>query len=101
MASFKLHSTTRLFSPSADFGQIEITTSSWGVVLNIEGKHYTSLGDVTRDHAIVDLPIQEAIELRDALTAAIGAVETATAAHPALWPDSALRALAARPRRAP
>jgi hypothetical protein len=63
--------TSRLWSTAGTFGEIQIVTASGKVVVDLFTRNYDTAGHLNRGHALANLSLSAAVQLRDLLSEAI------------------------------
>ena len=87
--SVAVSTSSRLYSTAGTWGSAQIVATQRNVVLDLEGRNYDVSGNLHRDHAFVNLPLETAIRLNVLLGEAIEAALDAPANRQApLWSDA-------------
>lgn len=82
---------------SGTFGDCQLAASHRGVLLDVQGQHWTTDGRRARDHGYVQLDIAEAIVLWQRLGQIIEDAKIAAPASPApIWSEATVQAIADR-----
>lgn len=92
MSQHRLNTTGFLRSLTGTFGEAQIVAASGRIVVDLETKNYDTAGFIHKEHALAALSLDSAIELRDALNAAISAAANLPQPHPGIWSDLTNRA---------
>jgi hypothetical protein len=81
------HNTSRLFSSSGTFGEIQIVAGQDHVIVDVQARNYDTSGHLHRDHALANLSLASAARLRDLLDEAITHAHSVTldTRQTALW----------------
>lgn len=66
-----MHNTSRLFSTSGTFGEVQIVASQEHVTVDMQTRNYDTTGHLHCDHALANLSLIAAMRLRDLLDEAI------------------------------
>ena len=69
--------TSRLFSVSGTFGEAQIVAIRSRVLIDLQTRNYDSGGILRKHHALANLPLDAASQLRDLLNQAIAAAADA------------------------
>ncbi len=95
--------TSRLWSTAGTFGEIQIVTASGKVVVDLFTRNYDPAGHLNRGHAVANLSLSAAVQLRDLLSDAIEQAASAEldTRQIRLWPDATPALAAARIGRRP
>nr|WP_294516061.1 hypothetical protein [uncultured Rhodopila sp.] len=80
--------TSRLFSISGTFGEAQIVASRSRILIDLQTRNYDSGGILRKHHALANLPLATASQLRDLLNQAIAAAADAPQHQPGLWSDA-------------
>jgi hypothetical protein len=89
MSGFRQHNTPKSCSVVGTFGELQVSAAHEHVVLDIQSRNYNTVGHLHREHALVKLPLETAMRLRDLLDQAIETSQgVLDAAQPGLWSDS-------------
>jgi hypothetical protein len=87
---------SRLFSTSGTFGEVQIVATPRNVVLDIQSRARDCDGYERCHYALAKLSLNEVHRLRDLLNEAIIVAESADARQPGLWSETTRRAVAYR-----
>ena len=89
---------SRLWSTAGTFGEIQIVTASGKVVVDLSTRNYDTAGHLYQGHAIANLSLSAAVQLRDLLSEAIDhSASTELDTRPTWrWPDATTVHTAAR-----
>jgi hypothetical protein len=95
MSGFHQTSTPKSCSVAGTFGELQVTAAYEHVVVDVQSRNYNTVGHLHCEHALVKLPLEMAIRLRDLLDQAIETSEgILDAAQPGLWSDSTVALVA-------
>ena len=91
MSGFQQYSTPKSCSVVGTFGELQVTATLDHVVVDVHSRNYTTAGHLHCEHALVKLPLQTALRLRDLLDQAIETSQVIfDTAQPGLWSDSSV-----------
>jgi hypothetical protein len=101
LSDFNIES--RLWSTAGTFGEIQIVTASGKVVVDLFTRNYDLAGHLNRGHALANLSLSAAVQLRDLLSEAIDHAASAEldTRQTRFWPDATPALAAARIGRRP
>jgi hypothetical protein len=101
MSGFQHTSTPKSCSVAGTFGELQVAATHDRVVVDVQSRNYDTIGQLYCEHALVRLPLNTAIRLRDLLDQAIEASQNIfAAAQPGLWTNSTVAVAGKRrPRR--
>jgi hypothetical protein len=89
MSGFQQHSTPKSCSVAGTFGELQVAAAHKHVVVDVQSRNYNTVGHLHCEHALVKLPLETAMRLRDLLDQAIEtSQDVLDAAQPGLWSDS-------------
>jgi hypothetical protein len=88
--------TSRLFSVSGTFGDAQIVATRSRVLIDLQTRNYDSGGNLRKHHALANLPLDTASQIRDLLSQAIAAAAEAPKHQPGLWSDATAAHVARR-----
>ena len=88
--------TSRLFSVSGTFGDAQIVAAGSRIIIDLQTRNYNSSGILCKAHALANLPLETASQIRDLLSQAIAAAAEAPQHQPGMWSDATI---AHTPRR--
>jgi hypothetical protein len=80
--------TSRLFSISGTFGDAQIVAIRSRVLIDLQTRNYDSGGLLRRHHALANLPLETASQIRDLLSQAIAAAAEVHQPQPGLWSEA-------------
>jgi hypothetical protein len=92
-------STSRLFSASGTYGEVDIVASDRGVLLCLTGRNYDTMGALHLGSALAKLTVSDARRVAGLLQEAIAVSQDADPHQPGLWSEATARAMARRPHR--
>jgi hypothetical protein len=95
-----LNNTSSLRSVNGSFGEAQIVAVPNRVVLDIAARNFDTLGFSHTSSALASMDVDAAIQLRDALSAAINAAANLPPAHPGIWSTATNRVARRVTRRA-
>jgi hypothetical protein len=92
-------STPKSCSVAGTFGELQVTATPRHVIVDVQSRNYNTVGHLLCEHAIVKLPLETALQLRDLLDQAIETSQNILdATQPGrLWSDRTLAIVAAEP----
>ena len=91
MSGLQQYSTPRSCSVVGTFGELQVTATHKHVVVDVQSRNYDTVGRLQCAHALVRLPLETAMRLRDLLDQAIETSQVVfDTAQPGLWSDSAV-----------
>ena len=91
MSGLQWHSTPKSCSVVGTFGELQVTATHDHVVVDVQSRNYTTVGHLQCEDALVKLPLQTALRLRDLLDQAIETSQVIfDTAQPGLWSDSSV-----------
>jgi hypothetical protein len=88
--------TSRLFSVSGTFGDAQIVAIRSRVLFDLQTRNYDAGGILRRHHALANLPLDTASQIRDLLSQAIAAAAEAPEHQPGLWSEATTAHIARR-----
>ena len=88
--------TSRLFSVSGTFGDAQIVATRSHVLFDLQTRNYDASGILRRHHALANLPLDTASQIRDLLSQAIAAAAEAPEHQPGLWSEATTAHIARR-----
>ena len=88
--------TPRLFSLSGTFGDAQIVAIPSRVLIDLQTRNYDAGGILRKHHALANLPLDTASQIRDLLSQAIAAAAEAPEHQPGLWSDATTAHIARR-----
>ncbi len=91
MSGLQQYSTPKSCSVVGTFGELQVTATHEHVVVDVQSRNYDTVGHLHCAHALVKLPLETAMRLRDLLDQAIETSQVVfDTAQPGLWSDSAV-----------
>jgi hypothetical protein len=89
MSGFHQYSTPKSCSVTGTFGELQVTAAREHVVVDVQSRNYNTVGQLHCEHALVKLPLETAMRLRDLLDQAIQTSQgILDPTQPGLWSDS-------------
>ena len=89
MSGLRQYSTPKSCSVVGTFGELQVTAAHEHVVVDVQSRNYDTVGHLHCAHALVKLPLETAMRLRDLLDQAIETSQVVfDTAQPGLWSDS-------------
>ena len=82
--------TSSLFSVSGTFGDAQIVATRDRVLIDLQTRNYDSGGILRKHHALANLPLETASQIRDLLSQAIAAAAEAPQHQPGMWSDATI-----------
>jgi hypothetical protein len=90
MSGLQQRNTPKSCSVTGTFGELQVTTAHEYVVFDVQSRNYKSAGLLHCEHALVKLPLETAMQLRDLLDQAIETGQRIlNASQPGPWSDGA------------
>jgi len=83
-------STSRLFSVSGTFGDAQIVATRDRVLIDLQTRNYDAGGILRKAHALANLPLETASQIRYLLSQAIAAAAEAPQHQPGMWSDATI-----------
>lgn len=86
-----------LRSMSGTYGQVQVVAVPEQVLLDVSGRHYTTTGDLVRDHGLVTLDLDQALRLLALLQEAVEVAKLPRNEQlPKIWSERTIRHFAVR-----
>jgi hypothetical protein len=95
MSGSQQYDTSKPCSVAGTFGELQVTAAHEHVVVDVQSRNYNTVGHLHCEHALVKLPLETAVRLRDLLDQAIETSQgILDATQPGLWSDSTVAFIA-------
>nr|WP_294560021.1 hypothetical protein [uncultured Rhodopila sp.] len=82
--------TSCLFSLSGTFGDAQIVAAGSRIIIDLQTRNYDSSGILRKAHALANMPLETASQIRDLLSQAIAAAAEAPQHQPGMWSNATI-----------